>query len=245
MQLPNKNLPWPISWDGVVEIAASEGCRLAAYPDPVSKGEPFTIGYGMTRRADGSKVTRGMVITQDEADAEFCVLLTDFTNDVKEVVNVPANENQLASMVSLAWNIGIAGFRGSSVLKAHNRGDFDAASRAFGLWNKAGGKVIKGLTLRRAREAALYLTPIYVEDNPPVPQQVDPESSLTRSPIAQSGAAATIGGVATAVTTAVSSVSDQVKDMGLDPLVIIGIIIAIAGAIIIFQRVKQRREGWS
>lgn len=248
-KLPNKNLPWPISWDGVAEIAHSESCRLKAYLDQA--GVP-TIGWGQTFRADGRKVTLGMTMTQDQADVEFCEILKDFVIRITGVLTRPANQNQLAAMASLAWNIGVEGFRGSTVLKAHNRGDFAAAGRAFGLWNKYTDPKTKkklvsaGLTARRARESALYLTPVMQEEMPaPMPQAVEPESSLVTSPIAQSGVAATIGGVATAVTTAVSSVSGQVKDMGLSPLVIIGIIIAIAGAIILFQRIKQRREGWS
>jgi hypothetical protein len=66
-------------------------------------------------------------------------------------------------MVSLAFNIGLGGFRTSSVLRAHKAGNTSAAANAFGLWNKAtvDGKLVEmpGLTRRRAAETALYLTP--------------------------------------------------------------------------------------
>lgn len=239
---PNPALRWPIPYEGVLEIARSEGLRLSAYPDPVSGGAPWTIGYGQTFRADGRPVRQGMVMTPDEADHEFCEILTDFTRGVQAELTAPTNDNQLAAMVSLAWNIGLAGFKRSTVLRAHNQGEPDAAARAFALWNKAGGKVIRGLTLRRAREAALYLTPVNEATHLPMPQEVEPESTLARSPIAQSGALTSAAG---AVVASVSAVSEHVKDMGLNPLIAVGIILIVAGGIIVYNRIKQRREGWS
>jgi GH24 family phage-related lysozyme (muramidase) len=59
-------------------------------------------------------------------------------------------------MVSLTYNIGAAGFARSTVLRRHKMGDYDGAAKAFLWWNKAGGRVLRGLTRRREAEAALY-----------------------------------------------------------------------------------------
>lgn len=246
MKLPNRNLNWPISWGGVVEIARTESCRLQAYVDPISKGEPITIGWGMTFRADGRKVVLGMTMTQDEADLEFCEILGRFALEVSQALTRTATDNQRAAMVSFAWNVGVAGFKGSSVLKAHNRGDYQAAARAFGLWNKARdpqGKLVEvaGLTARRAREAALYLEPDGAANPLPTPAEVQPESSLAKSPIAQGGVTAAVTGAVTAV----AGVNDKLQDMGINPLIVLGVILVVTGGIIVFQRIKQRREGWS
>jgi hypothetical protein len=50
-------------------IKEFEGCHLSAYPDPLSGGDPWTIGYGTTRYSDGRKVQRGDKITVIEASS--------------------------------------------------------------------------------------------------------------------------------------------------------------------------------
>jgi lysozyme len=60
------------------------------------------------------------------------------------------------AMVSLAFNVGIGAFLRSSVLRLHLAGDHRRAAEAFGLWNKAGGKILPGLVRRRTAEANLY-----------------------------------------------------------------------------------------
>ena len=124
-----------------------------------------------------------------------------------------------------------------------------AAARAFSLWNKAGGKVWPGLTRRRAAEAALYLTPMPDDVSDPVegpaldmPQRVDSESSLSRSPIvAGSGIAAG----ATAAAEVARSVSDVREALG-DwlPWVLVAIAVGAAGWAI-WSRMQQRRGGWA
>ena len=55
-----------------------------------------------------------------------------------------------------AYNIGVRAFQRSTVLRRHVAGDFPGATKAFLMWNKAGGKILRGLTRRREAEAALY-----------------------------------------------------------------------------------------
>lgn len=236
-KLPQRNLPWPISWEGVVEIAESEGCKLTAYQDIVGV---WTIGWGETEG-----VTEGMVWSQAKADQRLCARLEEFSGSVRHACKVPPNDNELAAMTSLAYNIGIGGFRRSSVLKNHNAGDKISASRAFGLWNKAGGKVVNGLVLRRAREAALYLKPAYTDEAPTLAQKVDPESKLTSSPIAQSGVTtAATGGVALLASVS-SDLKELAQNLSVDPLLVFGVIGLVVGGVVTYQRYKQRKEGWA
>lgn len=200
-QLPDPKLPWPINMDGVALIAETEqgpggGVALRAYRCPAGV---WTCGWGET---DG--VGPNTKWSKAYADSRFCDSLEERAAAVKSSVTYHTTDNQLAALVSFAYNVGIAGFRRSGVLAAHNRGDHQAAARAFALWNKAtvGGvlTVLPGLVTRRAREAALYLTPdAHAVHTYVMPQAVEPESSLARSPIASGGAVTVATGVATAV----------------------------------------------
>lgn len=235
--LPDKSLHWPIGWDGVVEIARSEGCRLTAYRDIVGV---VTIGWGETRG-----VKMGDTWTQKQADERLLESLQEFTDGVRAMLTRDASRNELGAMVSLAYNIGLGGFKKSTVLRQHNAGDFQAAARAFGLWNKAGGQVIPGLTARRAREAAMYLTPDHGIESLPMPQQVESESSISQSPIAQSGVVSILGGVAAAVAAVVEPVREMAEKLSLDPLLILGAIGVIVGLVVFENRRKQRTGGWA
>lgn len=132
-----------------------ESCSLRAYRDAV--GIP-TIGWGMTYYPDGRKVAMGEALTQEQADDLFDVIATrDFAEPVNALLgDAETTPAQFGAMVALAYNIGIGNFRKSSVLRRHLAGDDEGAAAAFGMWNKAGGKVLAGLTRRRAAEAALY-----------------------------------------------------------------------------------------
>lgn len=133
-------------------IKHNEGCRLEAYQDSVGV---WTIGYGHT----GPDVTEGLSVTQDEAEALLRQDLEKFQDGVDAAIGADTSDNQYGAMVSLAFNIGLGNFCGSSVLRTHNAGDHQAAADAFLMWNKAGGRVLPGLDRRRHEERALYLTP--------------------------------------------------------------------------------------
>jgi GH24 family phage-related lysozyme (muramidase) len=132
-----------------------EQCRLTAYRDAV--GIP-TIGWGMTYYPSGEKVKMGDTITQKQADDMFAELLErDFAGKVRKLVEGSATTPaQFGAMSCLAYNIGMANFISSTVLRAHKARDYDLAQSAFLMWNKAKGKVLAGLTRRRHAESALY-----------------------------------------------------------------------------------------
>jgi lysozyme len=135
-----------------------EGCKLKAYPDPGSKdGHPWTIGWGST----GPGIGPGVVWTQEQADARFEEDLTKFGQQVARLLgDAPTTAHQWAALVSFAYNVGAGdgGLKTSTLLRKHKDGDYEGARKEFARWNKNDGRVMKGLTRRRAAEAAVYAT---------------------------------------------------------------------------------------
>lgn len=143
---------------GIELMHSFEGCRLEAYPDPGSRdGNPWTIGWGST----GPGIARGVKWTQAEADARFeRDLNEEYAAGVAKLLgDAPTTQNQFDALVSLAYNIGLTALRGSTVLRKHKAGDYLGAARAFLMWNKNDGQVMRGLTRRRLAEADLYDDP--------------------------------------------------------------------------------------
>lgn len=130
-----------------------EGCRLKAYPDPGSGGDPWTIGWGAT----GPGIRRGVVWTQAQADGRLATDLVGYEAGVmKALAGAPASDNQRGALISMAYNIGTGALASSTLIKKHKAGDYAGAAAEFARWNKASGKVLAGLTRRRAAEAAVY-----------------------------------------------------------------------------------------
>lgn len=210
--------------------------RSKAYRDPVGI---WTIGYGFI---DG--VQEGDTITKEDAERRLIDELEKYERGVMEATGGNVTQSQFDALVSFAFNVGVKGMQGSSVIKAHNRGDYEAAARAFGLWNKAGGKVFPGLVRRRAAEAAMYL-----EDQPQeMPQAVEPERRMSESTINRGAAAAGATATVAAVTEgarAVADVKHASEDLGawLVPVLMLAVV-ALCGYIV-WERVKQRKGGWS
>jgi GH24 family phage-related lysozyme (muramidase) len=244
-RLKGRGYDWPIPWEAVADIGLREDCRLVAYRCPA--GVP-TIGWGET-----VGVTMDMRWTADQADARFFQQGTRYARKVEAMLDVPANENQLGALVSLAYNIGLGALAKSTVLRKHNAGDFEAAARAFGLWNKArvNGQltVLRGLTTRRAAEAAMYLKQMEDAPGERMPQAVEPESKLAASPIAQGGATTVgVGGLAalTTISDQAKGVADKVSEfLGLPPAALAAAVLVIAGLGVMHWRSKQRSDGWA
>lgn len=132
--------------------------RVEAYPDPGTGGEPWTIGYGSTGADpfNGGRIRKGTIWTREQAEQRFRDHLREFEDGVAKSLTNVASQGQFDAMVCLAYNIGLAAFGGSTLLRMHNAGDFDGAAKQFLRWNRAGGRVMKGLTRRREAEAAMY-----------------------------------------------------------------------------------------
>lgn len=135
-------------------IKSFEGCKLEAYKCSANKE---TIGFGNTFYEDGSPVKMGDKITQDRADSLFELIADSFASKIKPLVTANVNSNQFDALVSFAYNCGIANLKNSTLLKKVNANPYDPTIKAeFEKWNKAGGKVLAGLTKRRKAEADLY-----------------------------------------------------------------------------------------
>ena len=117
-----------------------------------------TIGYGSTYYLNGRRVTLlDKPITELEAFEMFKAIADKFADKVSKLVTAPVDQNQFNALVSLAYNIGPANFQKSTLLRKVNFNHNDPSIRAeFLKWNKAGGQVLKGLTIRRTAEADLY-----------------------------------------------------------------------------------------
>lgn len=133
-------------------IKKFEELRLEAYLDAV--GIP-TIGWGTTR-IDGKPVKMGTKITVERAQQLFEKDLAVFEDAVRDVVRVPISQMQFDALVSFTYNVGAANFQKSTLLKLINQGRLREAQPQFLRWNKAKGKVLKGLTRRRLAEAVLF-----------------------------------------------------------------------------------------
>jgi hypothetical protein len=79
-----------------------------------------------------------------------------FENCVNDAVKVPLTQNQFDALVSFTFNVGCGALRESTLLRELNDRDYNAARREFARWNKGGGRVLPGLTRRRAAEAKLF-----------------------------------------------------------------------------------------
>jgi lysozyme len=132
-------------------IKRFEGCRLRAYKCPAGV---WTIGYGETLG-----VKEGDVWTQEQADARLKQRVFGFMQGVVKRCPKLLLEplERWIACTDLAYNIGTGAFGASSVCRHTTRGEFDAAARAFLLWNKAGGRVLKGLTVRRQWDKSTFL----------------------------------------------------------------------------------------
>ena len=138
------------SQGGINLIKQHEGVRYHAYDDGVGV---WTIGVGHTKGVmKGDKVDDRQVdefLRQDLESAEYAV---------NSLVKVDLTQNAFDALVSLVFNIGSGAFAGSTLLKMLNKGNYHAAADQFPRWNMAGGKVLRGLVIRRAAERVLFLS---------------------------------------------------------------------------------------
>ena len=151
-----------ISENGLKLIQEFENFVNAPYLD---SARVWTIGYGSTYYPNGTPVTgRDKPITREYAETiQRHVIATDFEPVIngllkREIASGFITQNMYDAIVSLTYNIGINGFKRSSVLRLLKQGDKLNASNAFLLWNKAGGKVLRGLITRREKERKLFLS---------------------------------------------------------------------------------------
>lgn len=137
---------------GINLIKRFEGCRLSAYRDTVGV---VTIGYGWTNPIDGKPLTMNTKITQEKAETLLREGLKPYEAKVNKYDSkYHWNQNQFDALVSFCYNLGnIDG------LTANGTRSINEIANKFTAYNKAGGRVIAGLTSRRNEEKQLFLSP--------------------------------------------------------------------------------------
>jgi lysozyme len=132
-------------------IKESEGCKLTSYKCPAGI---WTIGYGQTK-----DVKEGMVWTQNQADEDLVKTALEVLNRAIKYspILATANMEKQAAIADFIYNLGVGNYAKSTLKKKVDAGDWIAASSEIKKWDKAAGKVLKGLTVRRAKEAELLL----------------------------------------------------------------------------------------
>ena len=135
---------------GIELIKHFEGCELEAYKCPAGV---WTIGYGHIKG-----VKEGMTITEHQAEEMLKSELNEYDGYINNLVTAELNQNQFDAMVSWVYNLGGGNLKASTLLKVLNAGDYAGVPAQMMRWNKAGGKVLEGLTRRRQAEADLFAT---------------------------------------------------------------------------------------
>jgi lysozyme len=137
-----------------------EECRLTAYLDQACIP---TIGWGTIVYTDGTKVKLGDTITQSQADNLLQWEVNEKTNGVNHLLQTEVNQNQFDALCDFAYNVGLGGLHGSTLLRLVNANPQDSyITAAFMMWDKVhvNGELIEdgGLKRRRLAEAELYFS---------------------------------------------------------------------------------------
>lgn len=150
-EAPPESTTIGMSREGLQILRYFEGVRLTAYRDMVGV---LTIGYGHT----GPDVHEGMTITLERAEELLQQRLArEFVPGVLAAITRSMKQCELDAMVDLAYNVGVAAFQGSTLVRKFNAGDTAGAADEFLRWDKAGGKSVLGLRRRRAADRARFL----------------------------------------------------------------------------------------
>jgi lysozyme len=136
---------------------AEGGLYLKSYQD---SGGVWTVGWGSTYDFDKQrKVQQGDIITEAQAQKWLDMETSQNAMDIKALVKVPLTNNQLNALISFVYNVGINGFKASSMLRLLNSGaDKNTVAAQFDRWVYDNGVKVKGLINRRNAEKKLFLT---------------------------------------------------------------------------------------
>lgn len=207
-----------------------EGWSGKAYRCPAGV---WTIGYGHTSKAGPPPVKPGDTVSREGAELILRADAERMAEEVARLVKVPLTTAQFSALVSFAFNVGIGNFRGSSVLAAVNRGDFDAVPRRLMLWVKADGHTLPGLVKRRAAEAELFAG----HGSDEIPRNPDVLSPSQGKAPRQSST------IAAALLSAIAALAAASKPGTIITAVLLLIVIAASGWIIRERLRKRKMEG--
>ena len=141
--------------EGLRIIKYFEGFHSKPYLCPA--GVP-TIGFGSTRGLNGKRIRINSAhITEEEGETLLQRDVQSAASAVKRLIKVKLNENELSALCSFVYNLGSGRLQSSTLRAKLNRGDYEGASLEFPKWRRAGGKILRGLVLRREMEVKLFL----------------------------------------------------------------------------------------
>ena len=138
-------------------IRKYEGSRLTAYPDPATGGLPITIGWGSTKKADGSNFALGEEISQGMADALLCDYIQKNIVPVFDKIPYKLTEDQKCAIASLCYNVGVPSFLKSMCYSAMCKKDWAEMIRN---WDWGFRQNLKGLFKRRVEEIHYFVKDI-------------------------------------------------------------------------------------
>lgn len=135
---------------GLVAIVSQEGYTDKAVI-PVA-GDVPTVGFGTTRKEDGTPVRMGDKTTPTKALNQALRDVQKFEGAIKHCVQVPLYQYEYDAFTSLAYNIGPTAFCGSTLVKKLNEKNYPGACQEIKRWDRFNGQPLRGLTVRREAE---------------------------------------------------------------------------------------------
>lgn len=142
-----------ISNIGLQLVRKWEGFRPTMYLDSVKKP---TIGIGTLIDTEAEKYLLTATINETQAYQLLSKDMIKFEDVINTYVKVKLTQNQFDALCCFTYNVGSGNFKSSTLLRKLNLGDYAGAAGQFLVWNKAGGKVLSGLTSRRKDEKTLF-----------------------------------------------------------------------------------------
>ena len=135
--------------EGIALIKKFEGCKLKAYKCPAGV---MTIGYGNTFYQDGKRILATDSITQARAEELLLSLLPRYEKTVKNAIRIELTQNQFDALVSFCWNCGSS----KTLFSKVNAKSIDTNVWWESHYITGGGKLLRGLVLRRKAESNLF-----------------------------------------------------------------------------------------
>lgn len=143
-----------VSDECVKMIMHHEGVRLKPYRCPANL---WTVGVGHLI-GDGKSLPQewDRQFTMEEVNDILKKDLRRFERGVLRLCPMGLTQHRFDALVSFSFNVGLGSLQRSTVRRRHNRGDYEGAAKAFMMWTKGGGRVLRGLVIRRQDEVNLY-----------------------------------------------------------------------------------------
>jgi lysozyme len=154
-----------VSQKCIEQIKKDEGVRSRPYQCPALL---WTVGVGHVIDPNHAKVKLAdrkqlpipdgwdRVLSATEIDEILRKDLNRFEAGVLRLIKVELTQGQFDALVSFSFNVGLGNLQNSTLRMKINRGDYEGAAEQFLVWTKAGGKVLKGLVIRRTHEKEMF-----------------------------------------------------------------------------------------